>query len=109
MENGCLHSIKHVYKTTMRRILLKIKFSEGIFSQNHESIVIFKYSFIENCIVYDLMLKNVVDRDTEQDYIIQHMRFACCLIRLMYKQDKYNLLLFHVNKTNVLVVIERNV
>jgi hypothetical protein len=51
----------------------------------------------------------VVDRDTEQDYIIQHMLFVWCLISLMYKQDKYNLLLFQVNNIRVLSVIERYV
>jgi hypothetical protein len=78
------------------------QFPEGICRQNHESCFIFKYFFIENCVVYELMWKNVVDRDTEQGYIIQDMRFACCLIRLMYKQDKYNLLLFQVNNITVL-------
>jgi hypothetical protein len=30
----------------------------------------------------------VVDRDTEHDYIIQHMCFACCYIRPCTKQVK---------------------
>jgi hypothetical protein len=42
----------------------------------------FKYLFIENCVVYEMMWKYVAIRDTEHDYIIQRMRFSCCYIRL---------------------------
>ena len=86
-----------MYRTTLRRtILKKRKFAEEIQRQNKESYFTFKYPFIENCIVYEIMWRNVVEPNTEYDYIIQHMRFCILLDKAMYTQSKYNLLLFHV-------------
>ena len=79
MGNGHLHIVKHMYKTTLRRIILKKrKFAEEIRRQNQESYFMFKYFFIAICIVYEIMWKNVVEPNTEYDYTIEHMRFACC-------------------------------
>ena len=72
---------------------LETEFFEGIRRQNQESYFMFKYFFIEICIVYEIMWKNIVETNTEYDYIIQHMRFACCKIKLCTN----NLLLFHVH------------
>jgi hypothetical protein len=53
-------------KATLWRFLLgKRNFSERICRQNQESYIMFKYFFIENCIVYEIMWKRLVDRDTE--------------------------------------------
>lgn len=38
----------------------------------------FRYFFIENCVFNEMMWKNAVDLEAEHDYIIKHMRFACC-------------------------------
>jgi hypothetical protein len=100
MENGYLHIFKHICKTNLRRgFLRKRKFSEGFLRQNQENYIMFKYFFIENCVVYPIMWKNVVDRDREHDYIIPHTTYALCtlLYKAMYTQSKYNLLLFHTN------------
>jgi hypothetical protein len=55
----------------------------------------FIYFFIKMCFVYEITPKNIVDRHKVHDYIIQHMRFACCYIR-QCTQFTYILLLFHV-------------
>jgi len=58
MENEYVHIVKHVCKTTLRRILLRRrKFSEGFCRQNEERYFIFKYFFIENFLVYERMWK----------------------------------------------------
>ena len=83
MGNGHLHVVKQMYRTTLRRtVLKKRKFTEEIQKQTKGSYFKFKYPFIEICVVYEIMWKNVVDRDTENDYIIEHMRFTCCYIKL---------------------------
>ena len=64
-ENGYLYVVKRVCKITLRRILLrKRKISEGIGRQGQESYFMLKYFFIENCVFYEIMWKNAVDRDT---------------------------------------------
>ena len=71
MEIEYLNAVKHVWRTTWRRILLRNKeFSEGIRRQNQESYFMFKYFFIAICIVYKIMWKNVVEPNREYDYII---------------------------------------
>ena len=68
MENEYLNVVKHVCKTTLRRILLRNrKFFERILRQNQESYFMFKYFFVEICIVYQIMWRNVVDLDTQND------------------------------------------
>jgi hypothetical protein len=49
----------------------------------------FKYLFTENCVVYEIMWKNVRSRQTTHDIIIQHMRFACWLDKARGTRSEY--------------------
>ena len=76
--NEYLHKDKHICKTTLRRILFrKMNICEGICRKIKKRF--FKYFFVKDDVVYEIMLKNMVqtDRQTTHDNIIRRMRFAC--------------------------------